>query len=88
MLSNFTIFTDLQFCCAFQFISLFKETPKQFLNPTQTPKIAHQGPKKSKTIQKLSQNQKSNQKDYKDKNEIDGKQKRFHNESYQLIWVI
>ena len=29
-------------------IGLYKETPKQFLNPTPTPKIAHQGPKKSK----------------------------------------
>ena len=32
-------------------------TPKQFLNPILSPKIAHQEPKKSKTNQKLSQNQ-------------------------------
>ena len=40
-------------------ISLHKETPKQFLNPTPTPKIAHQGPKNSKITPKLSQNQMS-----------------------------
>ena len=38
-------------------ISLYQETPKQFLNPTPTPKIARQGPKKSKMAPKLSQNQ-------------------------------
>ena len=54
-------------------ISLFEETPKQFLNPTSSPKIAHWGPKKSKypkiksyskvriegIIKSKSQNQKS-----------------------------
>ena len=29
-------------------VRLYKETPKQFLNPTPTPKIAHQGPKSRK----------------------------------------
>ena len=42
-----------------KFISLYEETPKQFFNPTPTPKIAHQGPKKSKMTQKSSQYQKS-----------------------------
>ena len=40
-------------------VSLHKKTPKQFLNPTPTPKIADKGPKKSKMTPKLSQNQMS-----------------------------
>ena len=40
-------------------ISLYEETPKQFLNRTPTPKIALQGPKKSKMTPKLSQNRMS-----------------------------
>ena len=36
-----------------------KSTPKQLTNPTLTPKIAPQGPKKSKMTPKLSQNQMS-----------------------------
>ena len=40
-------------------VSLYKKTSKQFLNPTPTPKIAYQGPKKSKMTQILSQNQKA-----------------------------
>ena len=43
-------------------ISLYQETPKQFLNPTPTPKIACQGPKTSKMTPKLSQNQMSESK--------------------------
>ena len=34
------------------------ETPKLFLNPTPTPKMAHQGPKKLKMTLKSSKNQK------------------------------
>ena len=34
---------------------LHEYTPKQLLNPTRTPKPAHQGPKKTKMTQKLSQ---------------------------------
>ena len=37
---------------------------KQFLNPTLTPKIAHHGPKKSEMNLKLSQNRKSELKDW------------------------
>ena len=37
-------------------VQLDEWTPKQFLNPTSTPKIAHWGPKMSKMTQKLSQN--------------------------------
>ena len=39
-------------------LSLYEETPKQFLNPTLTPKMAHQGPKKLKMTPKSSQNPK------------------------------
>ena len=39
-------------------ISQYEETPKQFLNPTPTPKLANQVPTNSKMTQKLSQNQK------------------------------
>ena len=39
-------------------LSLYEKTPKQFLNPTPTPKIAHWGPKKLKMTPKSSQNQK------------------------------
>ena len=39
--------------------SLYEETPKQFLNLTLTPKIAHRGPKKLKMTQKSSKNPKS-----------------------------
>ena len=38
---------------------LHEQTPKQFSNPTPTPEIAHQGPKKPKMTPKLSQNQRS-----------------------------
>ena len=38
---------------------IYEQTPKQFLDPTQTTKTAHQGPKKSKVTPKLSQNQMS-----------------------------
>ena len=38
-------------------IALYEQTPKQVLNPTLNPKIAHQGPQNSKTTTKLSQNQ-------------------------------
>ena len=38
---------------------LHEQNPKQFLNPTPTPKLAHQGPKKSKMTKKLSQIQMS-----------------------------
>ena len=41
-----------------KFISLYEETPKQFLNPAPTPNIANESPKKSKLTPKLSQNQK------------------------------
>ena len=44
---------------------LHEQNPKQFLNPTPTPKLAHQGPKKSKMIQKLSQIQMSELKEIK-----------------------
>ena len=37
-------------------VQLHEETPKQFLNPTPTPKIAHLGPKKSKMTPKLGVN--------------------------------
>ena len=40
-------------------VQLYEQTPKQFSNQTPTPKIAHQGPKKSKMTPKLSQNQMS-----------------------------
>ena len=40
-------------------VQLHEQTPKQFSNQTLTPKIAHNGPKKSKMNVKLSQNQKS-----------------------------
>ena len=40
-------------------VQLHEQTPKQFLNPSTAPKIARQGPKKSKMSTKLSQNQKS-----------------------------
>ena len=33
--------------------SLYEETPKQFLSPTQAPKVAHQGPKKAKNDPKI-----------------------------------
>ena len=36
---------------------LYEETPKQFLNPTPFPKLAHQGTKKLEMTPKLSQNQ-------------------------------
>ena len=39
-------------------LSQYKETPKHFLNPTLTLKIAYQGPKKLKMTTKSSQNQK------------------------------
>ena len=38
-------------------VQLYNETSKQFLIPTPTPKIARQGPKKSKMTPKVSQNQ-------------------------------
>ena len=38
---------------------LYIEIPKQFLNPTPTPKIVHDSPKKSKMTTKLSETQKS-----------------------------
>ena len=34
-------------------ISLYEDTPKQFLNPTPTPKKAHLGPKKAKNGPKI-----------------------------------
>ena len=40
-------------------IQLHNQTPKQFLNPTPTPKIAHWGPKKSKMTPILSPNKMS-----------------------------
>ena len=40
-------------------VKLHEQNRKQFLNPTPTPKIAHQGPKKSNRTPKLSQDQKS-----------------------------
>ena len=40
-------------------VELHEQIPKQYLNPTLTPKIAHQGPKKSKMTTKLSQKQMS-----------------------------
>ena len=36
-------------------VQLHEQTPKHFLNPIPIPKIADQGPKESKTTQKLSQ---------------------------------
>ena len=36
-------------------VQLHEQTPKQFLNPSPTPKIVHQGPKKSKMSPKLGQ---------------------------------
>ena len=53
-LQNLKIFGKVRF-----FLTVYEETQKQFLNPTPTPKIAHQGPKKSKMTQKSSQYQKS-----------------------------
>ena len=38
-------------------VQLHEYTPKQFLNPSLTPKIGRQGPKKSKMTPKFSQNQ-------------------------------
>ena len=46
-------------------IQLHEQTPKQFLNPSTAPKIARQGPKKSKMTPKLSQNQMSELKETK-----------------------
>ena len=43
-------------------VQLHEQTPNQLLNPTPTPKIARQGPKKSKMTTKLSQNQMSESK--------------------------
>ena len=40
-------------------VQLHEQTPKQFLNFSSTPKIARQGPKKSKMTPKLSQNKMS-----------------------------
>ena len=40
-------------------IQLHEQSPKQFLNPTPTPKIAHWGPKTSKMTPKSSQTQMS-----------------------------
>ena len=40
-------------------VQLYELTPEQFLNPTLNPKIAHEGPRKSKITPKLSQNQMS-----------------------------
>ena len=36
-------------------VQLHEQTPKQWSNPTPTPKPANQGPKKTKMTQKLSQ---------------------------------
>ena len=44
-------------------VQLHEQNPKQFLNPSQTPKIAHQDPEKSKIIPELSTNQMSELKD-------------------------
>ena len=46
-------------------VQLHESTPNQLLNPTPTPKIACQGPKKSKMAPKLSQNQMSELKEKK-----------------------
>ena len=40
-------------------VQVHEQNPKHFLNPNPTPKMAHQGPKKSKLTPKLSQNQMS-----------------------------
>ena len=50
--------SDLRETQKIKAVQLHKWTPKQFLNQTQTPKIAHQGPKKTKMTPKLSQNEK------------------------------
>ena len=44
---------------------ILEQTPKQFLNPSSTPKIAGQGPKELKMAPKLSQNQMSELKETK-----------------------
>ena len=46
-------------------VQLYEWTPKQLLRPTPTINIAHQGPKKSKMTQKLSQNKMSELKETK-----------------------
>ena len=48
-------------------VQLHELTPKQFLNPSPTPKLAHSGPKKSKMTPKFSQNQMSELKETKKK---------------------
>ena len=47
-------------------VKLDEGTPKQFLSPTLNPKTAQKGPKNSKTITKLSQNQMPEWKDTKE----------------------
>ena len=46
-------------------VQLHEQIPKQFMNPSTAPKIARQGPKKSKMTPKLSQNQMSELKETK-----------------------
>ena len=51
-------------------VQLHEQTPKQFSNPTTTPKIAHQGPNKTKMTPKISQNQRSELKEIKSNSNV------------------
>ena len=62
-------------------ISPYKEAPKQFLNPTPTPKVAHWGPKNLKMTPKLSQTKLEETKKIKSKSNVRIKAN-IENESY------